>query len=137
MREHRIVLPAAVAAFLAVTLDPAVRMLFTRMTPVRLRPRWLGRLLGDTVRDREGQAVFDLIETNPNLLPVLNRFGIRPGFRDNDRCLDEPVPAQEPRSARRAPTRTREGDRHRLRRLGRDRDAFRSLFKRTRFPGSA
>ncbi len=25
--------------------------------------RWLGRLLGDTVREREGQAVFDLIET--------------------------------------------------------------------------
>jgi regulator of cell morphogenesis and NO signaling len=26
--------------------------------------------------------LFDLIETNYNLLPVINRFGIRPGFKD-------------------------------------------------------
>jgi Cu(I)/Ag(I) efflux system membrane protein CusA/SilA len=38
-------LTIAIAAFLAVTLDPAVRMLFTRMEPINVRPRWLGRLL--------------------------------------------------------------------------------------------
>ncbi|HUI07016.1 MAG TPA: efflux RND transporter permease subunit [Verrucomicrobiae bacterium] len=38
-------LTIGLAAFLAVTLDPAVRMLFTRMNPIQLRPRWLGRLL--------------------------------------------------------------------------------------------
>jgi Cu(I)/Ag(I) efflux system membrane protein CusA/SilA len=33
------------AAVLAVTLAPAVRMLFTRMKPINARPRWLGRAL--------------------------------------------------------------------------------------------
>jgi Cu(I)/Ag(I) efflux system membrane protein CusA/SilA len=33
-------LTIALAALLAVTLDPAVRMLFTRMTPFRTGPRW-------------------------------------------------------------------------------------------------
>ncbi len=36
-------LAIALAALLAVTLDPAVRMLFTRMDPYRFRPRWLAR----------------------------------------------------------------------------------------------
>jgi copper/silver efflux system protein len=35
----------AVAALLAITLDPAVRMLFVRMEPIRTRPRWLSSLL--------------------------------------------------------------------------------------------
>jgi len=35
-------LAIGLAALLAVTLNPAVRMLFTRMDPIRLRPRWLG-----------------------------------------------------------------------------------------------
>ncbi len=34
-------LAIALAALLAVTLDPAVRMLFARMEPFKLRPRWL------------------------------------------------------------------------------------------------
>jgi Cu(I)/Ag(I) efflux system membrane protein CusA/SilA len=34
----------AIAALLAVTLDPALRMLFTRMDPFTFRPRWLSRL---------------------------------------------------------------------------------------------
>jgi Cu(I)/Ag(I) efflux system membrane protein CusA/SilA len=34
-------LTMAIAAVLAITLDPAVRMLFTRMDFVRFRPRWL------------------------------------------------------------------------------------------------
>lgn len=34
-------LTMALAALLAVTLDPAVRMLFSRMHPFRFRPRWL------------------------------------------------------------------------------------------------
>jgi Cu(I)/Ag(I) efflux system membrane protein CusA/SilA len=38
-------LAMAIAAILAVTLDPAMRMLFTRMEPVRLRPRWLGAVV--------------------------------------------------------------------------------------------
>jgi Cu(I)/Ag(I) efflux system membrane protein CusA/SilA len=33
-----------IAALLAVTLDPALRMIFTRVEPFRLRPRWLGWL---------------------------------------------------------------------------------------------
>ena len=37
-------LAMAVAALLAITLDPALRMLFTRMDPFTFRPRWLARL---------------------------------------------------------------------------------------------
>ncbi len=35
-------LAMAIAACLAITLDPAMRMLFTRMTPFPVRPPWLG-----------------------------------------------------------------------------------------------
>ena len=34
----------AIAAVLAVTLDPALRMLFARMDPFTFRPRWLAWL---------------------------------------------------------------------------------------------
>ncbi len=37
-----------IAAILAITLDPALRMLFTRMDPFHFRPRWLARI-ADTV----------------------------------------------------------------------------------------
>ncbi len=37
-------LAIALAALLAVTLDPAVRMLFTRMDPFRFKPRFLARI---------------------------------------------------------------------------------------------
>src|SRR6185436_7045154 len=37
-------LAMAIAALLAITLDPALRMLFTRVDPIVLRPAWLGRL---------------------------------------------------------------------------------------------
>ncbi len=38
-------LAMAIAAVLAVTLDPALRMLFTRMDPFTFRPRWLSWLV--------------------------------------------------------------------------------------------
>ncbi len=38
-------LTMALAAMLAVTLDPAMRMLFARIDPFRFRPRWLARLV--------------------------------------------------------------------------------------------
>jgi len=37
-------LTMALAALLAITLDPAMRMLFARIEPYRFRPRWLSRL---------------------------------------------------------------------------------------------
>src|SRR4029453_17667150 len=37
-------LAMAIAALLAITLDPALRMLFTRMDPFTFRPRWLAWL---------------------------------------------------------------------------------------------
>ena len=37
-------LAMAIAALLAITLDPALRMLFTRMDPFTFRPRWLAKL---------------------------------------------------------------------------------------------
>jgi Cu(I)/Ag(I) efflux system membrane protein CusA/SilA len=38
-------LAMAIAAVLAITLDPAMRMLFTRMDPFTFRPRWIASLL--------------------------------------------------------------------------------------------
>jgi len=38
-------LAMALAAILAITLDPAMRMLFVRVDPFRFRPRWLARVL--------------------------------------------------------------------------------------------
>ena len=35
----------AIAAFLAITLDPAIRLLFTHMDPYRFRPRFLARVV--------------------------------------------------------------------------------------------
>lgn len=37
-------LAMAIAAILAVTLDPAMRMLFTRMEPFKFRPAWLNKI---------------------------------------------------------------------------------------------
>ena len=42
----------AIAALLAITLDPAVRMLFTRMDFVRFRPRWLAWLVNQVTVGR-------------------------------------------------------------------------------------
>ena len=38
-------LAMAIAAFLALTLDPALRMLFARMDPFTFRPRWVARIV--------------------------------------------------------------------------------------------
>jgi Cu(I)/Ag(I) efflux system membrane protein CusA/SilA len=38
-------LAMAIAAVLAITLDPAMRMLFARMDPLRFRPRWLAGIV--------------------------------------------------------------------------------------------
>ena len=43
-------LAMALAALLAITLDPALRMLFTRMDPFTFRPRWLARLATSVAR---------------------------------------------------------------------------------------
>jgi len=37
-------LAMAIAALLAITLDPAMRMMFTRMDPFRFKPRWLAKI---------------------------------------------------------------------------------------------
>ena len=42
-------LAMAIAALLAITLDPALRMLFTRMDRIRFRPRWLAWLTHQAV----------------------------------------------------------------------------------------
>src|SRR5262249_10270704 len=45
-------LTMAIAAVLAITLDPAVRMLFTRMDDARFRPRWLAWLFNQIAAGR-------------------------------------------------------------------------------------
>jgi len=42
-------LAMAIAAILAITLDPALRMLFARMDPFTFRPRWLARIATGTL----------------------------------------------------------------------------------------
>jgi Cu(I)/Ag(I) efflux system membrane protein CusA/SilA len=58
-------LTMAIAALLAITLDPALRMLFTRMDPFRFRPRWLARtatsLLVGSYRPEERHPVSRLL----------------------------------------------------------------------------
>jgi Cu(I)/Ag(I) efflux system membrane protein CusA/SilA len=39
----------AIAAFLAITLDPAIRLLFTRMDPYNFRPRFLAKMVNAVV----------------------------------------------------------------------------------------
>jgi Cu(I)/Ag(I) efflux system membrane protein CusA/SilA len=45
-------LAMAIAALLAITLDPAMRMLFARMDPFRFRPRWLAGVVNATAVGR-------------------------------------------------------------------------------------
>ena len=45
-------LAMALAAVLAVTLDPAMRMLFTRMDPLAFRPRWLAGIVNTLIVGR-------------------------------------------------------------------------------------
>ncbi len=45
-------LAMVVAALLAITLDPALRLLFTRVTPVVVRPRWLSRIVNAVLAGR-------------------------------------------------------------------------------------
>ncbi len=42
-------LAMAIAAILAITLDPALRMMFARMDPIRFRPRWLSWITSQAV----------------------------------------------------------------------------------------
>ncbi len=42
-------LAMAIAAILAITLDPAMRMMFARMEPIRFRPRWLSWIASQAV----------------------------------------------------------------------------------------
>ncbi len=42
-------LALVLAAILAITLDPAVRMLFTRMEPYKIRPKWAGKIVNAVV----------------------------------------------------------------------------------------
>ncbi len=42
-------LAMAIAAILAITLDPAMRMMFARMDPIRFRPRWLAWITNQAV----------------------------------------------------------------------------------------
>jgi Cu(I)/Ag(I) efflux system membrane protein CusA/SilA len=42
-------LAMAIAAFLAITLDPAMRMLFTRMAPFAFRPKWVAWIANQTL----------------------------------------------------------------------------------------
>ena len=39
--------------------------------PLRDDIRPLGRVLGDTIRDQEGEAVFDLVEQTPSITRIL------------------------------------------------------------------
>ncbi len=75
-------LAMAIAALLAITLDPALRMLFTRMDPFTFRPRWLARLASTVAvgtyhpeeRHPVSRSIFRLYE--PACRFVLRRPGL-------------------------------------------------------------
>ena len=46
--------------------------------PLRDDIRLLGRVLGDTIRDREGEAMFDLVEQTPSITRILPRERLSP-----------------------------------------------------------
>ena len=45
-------LAMAIAALLAITLDPAIRMMFTRMDPIRFKPAWLSKIVASVTVGR-------------------------------------------------------------------------------------
>jgi Cu(I)/Ag(I) efflux system membrane protein CusA/SilA len=72
----------AIAAVLAITLDPALRLLFTRMEPFRFRPRWLAaaatRVVVSKMEPEEKTWISRVLMAiyHPALLFVLrHRFG--------------------------------------------------------------
>ena len=50
-------LAMAIAALLAITLDPALRMMFARIDPFSFRPRWLARLATGALVEVDGEKV--------------------------------------------------------------------------------
>ncbi|MBI3799867.1 MAG: efflux RND transporter permease subunit [Deltaproteobacteria bacterium] len=72
----------AIAAVLAITLDPAIRLLFTRVDPFTFRPRWLCRLVNailvGTIHSEENHPI-----SRPLMRlyhPVVEFVLRRPGF---------------------------------------------------------
>ncbi len=71
-----------IAAFLAITLDPALRVMFTRLENFNFRPRWLSRatnaVLVGTIRPEEKHPVSRLLTRfyEPAASWALNRKGV-------------------------------------------------------------
>ena len=107
-------LTMAIAALLAITLDPALRMLFARIEPFRFRPRplsWVAtRLFVGTYRAEDRHPVNRLLHPPVRAAVPLRRaprVGHRVRGRRGGRERDPPLPASSARSSCRRCARAR------------------------------
>jgi phosphoenolpyruvate carboxylase len=70
--------------------------------PLRDDIRLLGRLLGETIRDQEGQAIFDIVEHMRTMSVRFHRDGDQIAQRELESILNELSPEQVPRIVRAA-----------------------------------
>ena len=70
--------------------------------PLRDDIRLLGRLLGDTIRDQEGEAIFDLVERMRTMSVRFHRDDDQIARRELEAILAELSPEQAPRLVRAA-----------------------------------
>src|ERR1700730_8729023 len=68
--------------------------------PLREDIRLLGRILGDTVRDQEGEAVFDTVERIRQTSNRFHRDGDEPARRELEAILNELSPEEALRIVR-------------------------------------
>src|SRR6516162_11655442 len=68
--------------------------------PLRDDIRLLGRILGDTVRDQEGEAVFDVVERIRTTSIRFHRDGDEPARRELESILNELSPQEALRIVR-------------------------------------
>src|SRR5262245_3908257 len=68
--------------------------------PLRNDIRLLGRLLGETIRDQEGQAIFDIVERMRTMSVRFHRDDDRSARQELEALLNELSPEQVPRLVR-------------------------------------
>ena len=94
----------AVAAVLAITLDPVMRLIFTRMEPFRFRPRWLSRPLTNVVVGKmEPEEKTWISRKLSSTFPTSHAGAVRIGWSSAGKCGAAPRMSGRPVSASERP----------------------------------